>query len=143
MRVERATQASPEVLDALRRLLPQLSLERQLPTTAQLKELLAAPGSVLLIARSEGRIIGTATLNIHDGVALLAGASTLPEFRRRGAQSLLLRARLSYAHAAGCDIAMMAALPGSTSQMNAERQGFRIAYTRTKWQRANSAARVG
>jgi ribosomal protein S18 acetylase RimI-like enzyme len=55
-------QASPELLDALRRLLPQLSPERQLPTTAQLKELLAAPGSVLLIARSEGRIIGTATL---------------------------------------------------------------------------------
>jgi len=34
----------------------------------------------------------------------------------------------------GCDIAMMAALPGSASQRNAERNGFRIAYTRTKWQ---------
>jgi hypothetical protein len=30
----------------------------------------------------------------------------------------------------------MSALPGSTSQHNAERQGFRIAYTRTKWQLA-------
>jgi hypothetical protein len=29
---------------------------------------------------------------------------------------------------------MMVALPGSASQRNAERQGFRIAYTRTKWQ---------
>jgi hypothetical protein len=30
-------------------------------------------------------------------------------------------------------IAMMAAAPGSASQRNAERHGFRIAYTRTKW----------
>jgi len=28
----------------------------------------------------------------------------------------------------------MGALPGSGSQRNAERHGFRIAYTRTKWQ---------
>jgi hypothetical protein len=28
---------------------------------------------------------------------------------------------------------MMGALPGSPSQRNAERHGFRIAYTRTKW----------
>ena len=31
-------------------------------------------------------------------------------------------------------VAMMVAAPGSSSQRNAERQGFRIAYTRTKWQ---------
>jgi hypothetical protein len=29
---------------------------------------------------------------------------------------------------------MMGALPGSQSQKNAEKNGFRIAYTRTKWQ---------
>jgi hypothetical protein len=29
---------------------------------------------------------------------------------------------------------MMVALPGSGSQRNAERQGFRTVYTRTKWQ---------
>jgi hypothetical protein len=28
---------------------------------------------------------------------------------------------------------MMCAQPGSASQRNAERHGFRIAYTRTKW----------
>ena len=96
-------------------------------------------GTSCFVAEIDGAVIGTAALNMHDGVALLAGASTLPEFRGRGAQSVLLRARLSYAHAAGCDVAMMAALPGSTSQTNAERQGFRIAYTRTKWQRVHTA----
>jgi len=30
----------------------------------------------------------------------------------------------------------MGALPGSGSQRNAERNGFRIAYTRIKWRRA-------
>jgi hypothetical protein len=29
---------------------------------------------------------------------------------------------------------MMVAWPGTESQRNAERHGFRIAYTRTKWQ---------
>jgi len=41
---------------------------------------------------------------------------------------------LRHAAAVGCDIAMMGALPGSASQRNGERQGFRIAYTRIKWQ---------
>ena len=39
------------------------------------------------------------------------------------------------AAAQGCDIALMGALPGSGSQRNAERHGFRIAYTRIKWKR--------
>jgi hypothetical protein len=41
---------------------------------------------------------------------------------------------MRYAVEHGCDIAMMVTLPGSDSQRNAERKGFRIAYTRTKWQ---------
>ena len=70
---------------------------------------------------------------IHDGVALLAGASTIPEGRQQGAQLALLESRLRHAAEKGCDIAMMCAAPGSASQRNAERQGFRIAYTRIKW----------
>jgi hypothetical protein len=70
-----------------------------------------------------------------EGVALLAGASTVPSARKQGAQRALLEARLRHAAAHGCDIAMMGASPGSDSQRNAERQGFRIAYTRLKWRR--------
>jgi ribosomal protein S18 acetylase RimI-like enzyme len=63
MSVERAHQVSPELLEALQRLLPQLSPGRQLPTTAELKELMAAHGSTLLLARDElGHIVGTLTL---------------------------------------------------------------------------------
>ena len=67
--------------------------------------------------------------------SLFGGSSTIPEMRRRGLQSALLHERMSYAAAQGCDLAMMVAVPGSNSHRNAERQGFRVAYTRTKWQR--------
>ena len=86
------------------------------------------------IAELEGEPIATGALTIHGDVALLAGASTIPEARRQGAQLALLEERLRYAAAQGCTVAMMVALPGSGSQRNAERHGFRIAYTRTKWQ---------
>jgi len=66
---------------------------------------------------------------------LLAGAATVPELRRRGLQNALLQARLRYAWERGCELSMMVTEAGSNSQRNAERQGFRIAYTRIKWRR--------
>lgn len=87
-------------------------------------------------AEIDGEPVATGGLNIHDGIALFAGAATIPRFRNRGVQNALLADRLRFAAAAGCDLAMMVALPGSGSQRNAERAGFRVAYTRTKWQRA-------
>jgi GNAT superfamily N-acetyltransferase len=90
-------------------------------------------GGLSFLAELDGRPIATGAMFIHDGVALLAGASTIPERRRQGAQLALLESRLRYAAEKGCDIAMMCALPGSASQRNAERQGFRVAYTRIKW----------
>ena len=44
-----------------------------------------------------------------------------------------MKARLEYAVEMGCDLAMIGTEPGSGSQRNAQRQGFRIAYTRIKW----------
>ena len=85
------------------------------------------------LAELNNEPVATGMLTIHDGVALLAGASTIPSARRQGAQLSLLEYRLRYGAEQGCDIAMMAALPGSASQRNAERHGFRIAYTRIKW----------
>ena len=93
-----------------------------------------ASGTVCFVAEWEGHPIAAAATAVHDGVALLAGASTDPAFRGRGAQAALLDTRLEYAASMGCELAMMGALPGSASQRNGERQGFRIAYTRIKWQ---------
>jgi GNAT superfamily N-acetyltransferase len=96
----------------------------------------SSDGMTAFLAELDGRAIGTGAVGIHDGVAILAGASTIPDARKQGAQRALLAARLAYAAQHGCDLAMMAAAPGSASQRNAERQGFRIAYTRIKWGRA-------
>jgi GNAT superfamily N-acetyltransferase len=91
-------------------------------------------GARPFVAELDGKPISTGALFIYDDAALLAGASTIPEGRNRGAQNALLDARLRYAAAQGCAIAIMGARPGSQSQRNAEKNGFRIAYTRTKWQ---------
>jgi GNAT superfamily N-acetyltransferase len=95
----------------------------------------AAEATTPFFAELDGRPVATGAIVIHEGVGLLAGASTIPSARKHGAQRALLETRLAYAKERGCDLAMMCAAPGSASQRNAERQGFRIAYTRTKWGR--------
>lgn len=89
----------------------------------------------MYLAELDGQPAATAAMRMHDGVAIMAGAATVPVFRRRGAQLALLNRRLHDAATNGCDLAMMGALPGSGSQRNAERHGFRIAYTRIKWRK--------
>ena len=93
----------------------------------------ASEGSLCFLAEHEGKPGAAGVLCIHDGVALFGGSATVPELRRRGLQAALLRNRLGYAFEHGCDLAMVVAQPGSDSQRNAERNGFQIAYTRTKW----------
>lgn len=88
------------------------------------------------LAEIDGQTAGGGVLTMHDGVASLGGASTLPAFRNRGAQTALLRARLAFGAERGCEVAMVTTLPGSTSQRNVERQGFRVVYTRSKLQRS-------
>jgi GNAT superfamily N-acetyltransferase len=90
-------------------------------------------GSTGMQAELGGKPIATGVVFVADQVALLAGASTIPEARKQGAQSALLAARLHYAVEQGCELAMMCAAPGSPSQRNAQRHGYQIAYTRTKW----------
>jgi GNAT superfamily N-acetyltransferase len=91
-------------------------------------------GSYPFLAEIENEPVATGMLHIHGEVAFLAGASTLPQFRKRGAQNALLDARLRFAREKGCTLALMGALPSSQSQRNAEKNGFRIAYTRIKWE---------
>jgi hypothetical protein len=83
-----------------------------------------------LLAQVDGVPAGAASLLIRDGLAMLGGASTLPAHRNRGIQTSLAYMRLDHAAAAGCKLATMGAAPGSTSHRNAERLGFRVAYTK-------------
>jgi GNAT superfamily N-acetyltransferase len=95
-----------------------------------------ARGVTCFLAERDGVPIASAALNIANGVAIMAGASTIPSARRQGAQAALLETRLAYAAERGVDLAMVVTAPGGGSQRNAERQGFRPVYSRMKWKRA-------
>ena len=90
----------------------------------------AAAGGIRYIALHDGVLAGAARVRMAEGVALLAGATTAPTYRRRGIQAALVSARLADAAAAGCDLAVVTTLPGSKSQQNVQRQGFDLLYAR-------------
>ena len=94
----------------------------------------SAVGAFFFLAEIDGAAAGGGMMSVHQGVASLGGAGTLPEFRNRGVQSALLLARLAAA-ADTCELAMVATAPGTGSQRNVERMGFRLVYTRTKFRR--------
>lgn len=95
---------------------------------------LARTDVVSLLASLDGTPAAAGAMSMHDGVVLLAGACTVPAARNQGLQKALVEHRLHEAAVRGCNLAMMCATPGSGSQRNGQRQGFRIAYTRIKWQ---------
>ena len=90
-------------------------------------------------ASVDGKIAGGATLALRGRIAGLFGASTLPQFRNRGVQTALLHARMQRAAEKGCELAMSLAVPGSASQRNIIRRGFRTLYTRVKFERERPA----
>lgn len=90
-------------------------------------------GTVGFAAETEGEIAGAGGITLSDGIALLSGASTQPKFRNRGIQKALIDARLQYARAQGCDVAVVTTAPGTVSQENMQKLGFRILYARTKF----------
>ncbi len=92
-------------------------------------------GMECYLARVNGRIAGAATLSLRGKIAGLFGASTLTDFRRRGVQTALLMSRLRRAGEEGCEIAVSLAQPGSPSQRNITRLGFRTLYTRVKFEK--------
>lgn len=89
-------------------------------------------GALTFVAEIEGEIAACAAgLLIQERrVVALFGAGTLPEFRGRGLQTALLRLRMKVAAQAGCDVAVIVTNGGTTSQRNAERLGFRVAYSK-------------
>lgn len=85
------------------------------------------------LALVDGKPAGMATLHMADGVGCLESACTLHEFRGRGAQSALIRRRITDAAAAGCDLIVTQTGSGTVSQNNMERCGLRIAYSKAEF----------
>jgi ribosomal protein S18 acetylase RimI-like enzyme len=91
------------------------------------------PHGLNFLAYVDGEVAGGAAGAIYSEhkLAAIFGAATLPKFRRRGVQNALFQARLQAAKAAACELAVVCTQPASGSQRNAERNGFRLAYTKT------------
>lgn len=64
-------------------------------------------GANVHLAYWEGVPISVAVLNVSDGLAFLSNATTVPEFRGRGAQQALIGSRLGFARDKKCDIAIV------------------------------------
>lgn len=112
------------------------------PLDAQLRLAAIAverPGSRLFTGWVDGKVAGTAELYIEDGVAWLSADTTLPQFQRRGVQQALQRHRLRLGVEHGCELAVTECQPGSQSQRNMERLGFRVVYTRAELVRPQSS----
>lgn len=132
-----ATEATPDEIETLTEVVARGFAEDDESGLALMMEIFRVnartAGVYHFAARIGDTIVGGGGLRVSEGIAGLAGASTLPAYRGRGAQNALLNARLRFAVQCGCGIATVTTLPGSTSQRNAQRHGFQVAYTRTKW----------
>ncbi|NBO53282.1 MAG: GNAT family N-acetyltransferase [Actinobacteria bacterium] len=114
--VEKATQASDELVQAMQKLIPQLSSSNAPPSLSELNEIIASESSVLFVARVENQIVGSLTLAtfriptgirawIEDvvvdesarghGVGEALNRAALNEAKRRGAITVELTSRPS------------------------------------------------
>lgn len=89
-------------------------------------------GALAFVATIDDKPVacGTGLVIPQHKVFALCGAGTLTEFRARGLQTALLRARMYAAAQAGCEYAVVVTQGGATSQRNAERLGFKVAYSK-------------
>jgi hypothetical protein len=88
--------------------------------------------ALAFVASVEGKLVacGTGLVIPEHRIFALCGAGTLAEFRGRGLQTALLRVRMAAAVQAGCEYAVVVTNGGTTSQRNAERLGFKVAYSK-------------
>ena len=91
---------------------------------------LLAPSFLRYVAYRDGALAGGASMQLHDGVAVLTGSATLSAHRRRGVQASLLARRLADAREHGATLAIITTSPGTQSQANVMKLGFSLSYAR-------------
>ncbi len=103
--VEEATTVTDELMAALGSLVPQLSRTSPVPSRAEVAEIVASPATPLLLARTEGAVVGALTLvlfRIPTGVrAWIEDVVVDQSVRGRGIGEALGRDALRRAQAAG------------------------------------------
>ena len=114
--VEIARDVTPELVEAIAALLPQLSSSAPAPAPEELRELVESPTTTLFVARRDGVIVGALTLAVFriptglrawiedvvvdgsargQGVGEALNQAALAEARRRGARTVDLTSRPS------------------------------------------------
>jgi ribosomal protein S18 acetylase RimI-like enzyme len=114
MKIEQVTEADDELVEVIRRLLPQLSEARTPPTLEQLAETVA--GETMLVARNdEGAIIGTLTLityRVSSGLkARIEDVIVDHDARGQGIGEALTREAMRRATDAGARMVELTSMP--------------------------------
>ena len=103
--IEEVNAVDGALVDAMERLIPQLSRSSPSPSTAELEEIVASPATVLLVARDGEEILGSLTLavfRIPTAVrAWIEDVVVDDAARGRGVGARLNEAALDYAQEAG------------------------------------------
>jgi len=104
--VEIVSEVTAEHVDAIARILPQLSRSAPVPTHDELSEIATSPATVLFVARVDGRIVGSLTLavfRIPTGLRAWIEDVVVDEAARgHGVGDALNRAALAEAARLGC-----------------------------------------
>ncbi len=106
-----------------------------------IKSLLLPTNDSFMARTPSGEIVGVAGSESSDGLTVLYGATVVPQWRRRGIQRALMLARLASGVARGSDLACVVSSPGISTERNAVRLGFSMAYTRVALRRPLRAER--
>ncbi len=131
--VSPATEATPEVVAAVARLLPLLSRTAPAPSAAQVAEIVSSPATTLFLARDgeDGSIVGTLTLAIFrlpSGIrAWIEDVIVAEEVRGQGCGEALSRAALEAAARSGARTVELTSRP---SREAANRLYQRIGFVR-------------
>ena len=131
IRIEEATEATPEVHAALARLLPQLNSELPVPTMERLQAVIADPAVTLLLARERDDVVGTATVIVYavpfwikariDEVVVDEGA------RGKGVGAALVNASLAVAREKGAQVAeLQSGVQREAANRLYPRMGFKL-----------------
>jgi ribosomal protein S18 acetylase RimI-like enzyme len=108
VRIEAAAEATPELRDALARLLPQLNPSLPIPSLEHLAKVVADPAVTLLVGRDDALIAGVATVVVYTTPiwlkARIEDVVVDQAARGRGVGEALVRACIEVARRRGAGI---------------------------------------
>ncbi|HEY3083960.1 MAG TPA: GNAT family N-acetyltransferase [Candidatus Dormibacteraeota bacterium] len=133
VRIEAVSDVTPEIHEALARLLPQLNPKLTVPDRQRLERLVEDPDVVLLIARDGEQIVGTTTVIVYTTPfwikARLDEVVVDESARGRGVGEALVKAALDVGRDRGAQIAELQSGRGpqrDSAHRLYERLGFKI-----------------